>query len=611
MDSLRRGINEDQRAMLNKVLKNASFTTTHRASGTRRGGFKIKSIRSDPPHIQKFEKDGKSVTVSEYFRSEYGIELRYDFLPCVSNQRDHLFPMEVCALLENQKYPKVKKLTDVQTSDILSLATVPPEERFKKIQKGIATLRYEDNEYCRQFGFNIDPRPVTAEARVLDSPELLYHPSSQEPVVKPGVGMRNMRGKKLAMGGTLDSWAVVVFAGQHEARPDTIERFISDFCGACQNMNLKVLNDRPPILYGDSRGGYEQILKKAFLQGYNSCGQIPPRLLLCVLPRKDKTLYGNIKKITDTVVGVPSQCVVVDHFKRKPANINYLSNVILKVNVKLGGTNCFIRPESIPFLSDEVSMIMGADVSHCGISRDSPSVASLVGTIDPRASRYASSIRYQSARVEEIEQIADMTRELLLHFYNKTGMKPRRLLMFRDGVSDGQFRTVVDHEVKGILEACNLLEAGYQPKVTFVTIQKRHHVRFYPENRRDGDKLGNCVPGTVLDTAITHPTEFDFYLQSHSSLKGTARPGRYHVLFDQNNFSADELQQLTYNLCYLFARSTASVSMATPAYYADILCMRGNFHRSLFGEASTYNDEKADLDFEKVNPKLQASLYFM
>jgi eukaryotic translation initiation factor 2C len=32
--------------------------------------------------------------------------------------------------------------------------------------------------------------------------------------------------------------------------------------------------------------------------------------------------------------------------------------------------------------------------------------------------------------------------------------------------------------------------------------------------------------------------------------QGTSRPTHYHVLLDENRFTADALQTLTYNLCY-------------------------------------------------------------
>ena len=53
--------------------------------------------------------------------------------------------------------------------------------------------------------------------------------------------------------------------------------------------------------------------------------------------------------------------------------------------------------------------------------------------------------------------------------------------------------------------------------------------RFFPQNERDGDKSGNCQAGTVVDREVSHPTEFDFYLQSHGGLLGTSRPAHYSV----------------------------------------------------------------------------------
>ena len=53
-------------------------------------------------------------------------------------------------------------------------------------------------------------------------------------------------------------------------------------------------------------------------------------------------------------------------------------------------------------------------------------------------------------------------------------------------------------------------------KITIVVVGKGHHVRFFPKTEREGDRSGNCPAGTVVDQHITHPTEFDFYLQSHA-----------------------------------------------------------------------------------------------
>jgi eukaryotic translation initiation factor 2C len=56
----------------------------------------------------------------------------------------------------------------------------------------------------------------------------------------------------------------------------------------------------------------------------------------------------------------------------------------------------------------------------------------------------------------------------------------------------------------------------------------RDRARLFPADK-DADKSGNCPAGTVVDRDIGHPTEFDFYLQSHGGILGTSRPGHYSV----------------------------------------------------------------------------------
>jgi len=98
------------------------------------------------------------------------------------------------------------------------------------------------------------------------------------------------------------------------------------------------------------------------------------------------------------------------------------------------------------------------------------------------------------------------------------------------------------------------------------------------------DKSGNILPGTVVDQRICHPTEFDFYLCSHAGIQGTSRPTHYHVLYDENHFTADGLQSLTNNLCYTYARCTRAVSVVPPAYYAHLAAFRARYY--VEGESS-------------------------
>ncbi|KAM0928317.1 hypothetical protein ACQ4PT_002411 [Festuca glaucescens] len=141
-----------------------------------------------------------------------------------------------------------------------------------------------------------------------------------------------------------------------------------------------------------------------------------------------------------------------------------------------------------------------------------------------------------------------MIRDLLIAFRRKTGRRPERIIFYRDGVSEGQFSHVLLHEMDALRKACASLEEGYLPPVTFVVVQKIHHTRLFSEAHA---KREMTAAGTVVGIMICHnPTEFGYYLCSHAGIQGTSRPTHYHVLYDENHFTADALQSLTNNLCY-------------------------------------------------------------
>ena len=105
------------------------------------------------------------------------------------------------------------------------------------------------------------------------------------------------------------------------------------------------------------------------------------------------------------------------------------------------------RPRML--LSEQV-IIMGADVTHPGADRQEagkPSIAAVVGSVDPRASQYCAEIRIQQSKQECIEDMEGMVYNILRKFnrtnYSTSTGKPQRIIFFRDGVSEGQFAKVL------------------------------------------------------------------------------------------------------------------------------------------------------------------------
>lgn len=249
---------------------------------------------------------------------------------------------------------------------------------------------------------------------------------------------------------------------------------------------------------------------------------------------------------------------------------------------------------------------MGADVTHPAPSSCAPSIAAVVSTTDKFATEYNTYCHAQGSRVEMISDLEEITVKALEGFRQKNKVFPKRIVFFRDGVSSGQFKQVLDHEVKYIKQALEKLKVV--AKLTFVVVQKRHHIRLFPLDQNK-DRSENCMPGTVIDKEITHPTEYNFILQSHAGIQGMSRPTIYHVLYDEHGMKPDELQQLCFNLCYLAERATRSISMVAPAYRAHLAAYYARMF--LEGDEGSVSSGEANVRLRAFANGIENKMYYM
>ena len=168
--------------------------------------------------------------------------------------------------------------------------------------------------------------------------------------------------------------------------------------------------------------------------------------------------------------GLATQCVQAKNVNKTSPQT--LSNLCLKINVKLGGINNILMPSMrcVPHLGafilgfhfvsrvslcttvlvccsptvfGEPVIFLGADVTHPPVGdKTKPSIAAVVGSMDAHPSRYSATVRVQAHRQEIIQELSSMVKELLIHFYRSTRFKPTRVIFYRDGVSEGQFASV-------------------------------------------------------------------------------------------------------------------------------------------------------------------------
>ncbi|EGF81781.1 hypothetical protein BATDEDRAFT_16026 [Batrachochytrium dendrobatidis JAM81] len=576
---LKHSIAEKDRNKLEKTLKGIKIITVHRNPVRRKYG--IIKFTTTPATRTMFALNNTNAeqNVADYFMTKYSIKLTFPHLPCIvvgTLNRPIYLPLEVCKLFQGQRH--LRKLNERQTADMIKFTCQAPHVRSNKISAGFTLLQQRDNDYLADFGVQINHEMVTVSARVLPAPEVSYHPGSKEPLITPQDGAWNLRDKMVAQGVTLRAWCVIVFGTEKDYSTSAIQSFITLMVQTCEECGVFVPNKQPPISYSNPFGDIERALIDAYIIAGESY-QERPQLLVCILPNTGVSLYAEIKRVSDTVIGIATQCLQAKHMLA--AKRQYCANVCLKINVKLGGMNSYLSSQQLPFVSERPTIILGADLTHPALgSASSQSIAAVVGSMDAQCSRYTSSIRIQNGgrNIEYIQDLTAMMIELLKTFYQTCSAKPERIVFYRDGVSESQFNTVLRYEIDSIRRACAALDPEYHPTVTFIIVQKRHHARFFPIRPEDTDKSGNVLPGTVVDLGVTHPSEFDFYMCSHPGLQGTSKPTHYKVLFDENGFTSDSLQELTYRLCYLYCRATRSVSVVPPAYYAHLVATRARFH---------------------------------
>ncbi|XP_076888490.1 protein argonaute MEL1-like [Bidens hawaiensis] len=550
--------------------------------------YKVHALTVQPISQLTFpDETGAIISVVQYFRERYNINLRYLSLPAIqagTDAKPTYLPPEICYLAGGQRY--ALKLNEKQVTNLLRATCQRPREREDSILKTMQSNKYNKDALVNSdFGMRVREQLTSIDARVLPPPPLQYHGSSE---VKPLVGQWNMIDLKMINGGTVNYWAIANFSRQRE---DAVMRFCNELVQMCQNKGI-VFNPQPLIrMVSAPPHNLEKALVDIRAQCAAQLKRVAPnsqlQLLFVILPEAKGT-YGRIKRVCETELGIVSQCCRPAHVMK--LSKQYFENVAMKINVKVGGRNSVLSASlngRLPYVTDRPTIIFGADVTHPSPGEDSsPSIAAVVASMDwPQVTKYKALVSAQQHRQEIIQDLyhrngdahGGMIRDLLISFKKSTGHKPHRIIFYRDGVSEGQFNEVLLSEMDNIRKACISLEADYMPPVTFIVVQKRHHTRFFPDkhgDRNSTDRSGNILPGTVVDTKICHPTEFDFYLCSHAGIQGTSRPTHYHVLYDENKFTADGLQILTNSLCYTYARCTRSVSIVPPAYYAHLAAFR-------------------------------------
>lgn len=235
-----------------------------------------------------------------------------------------------------------------------------------------------------------------------------------------------------------------------------------------------------------------------------------PTIIICVLASASADRYSAIKKKCYVDRGVPSQVILAKTLTNKGV-MSIATKVAIQLNCKIGGIPWSVH---IPVSG---LMVVGYDVCRDTTKRGitlnkcqrfvhsicfvitGKSYGAMVATLN-RSGRYVNFVTEHSAE-EELSHNFGANLILACRYYaNENGHLPKKFIIYRDGVGDGQLPYVIEQEVGSIKK--RLIDELYMdepaPGIAFIVVSKRINTRVFHRGE-------NPPPGTVIDDVITLP----------------------------------------------------------------------------------------------------------
>jgi eukaryotic translation initiation factor 2C len=322
-------------------------------------------------------------------------------------------------------------------------------------------------------------------------------------------------------------WGCVAIIDARSAEDDELEKVAHEFRNHVDRNCGLAMQGVPRIVRGRNARASEDEVEKLFR---SALGAQPPKIIL-VLLRRDTALYASIKRVCDVKLGVHTVCM--DWYKARKCQAPYFGNVALKWNLKVRGANHHLV-DRVGLIKEGKTMFVGYDVTHPTNVPDTkkkgsdaegaaPSIVGLVASTDKNLNQWPATAWVQPGGTEvcEDEQLTKAMASRLKIWKDGNGSYPEKIIIYRDGVSEGQFILVLEKELPRIREACRkVYPAAKQPQLAIIVSVKRHHTRFYPTTKGNTSRSGNIRPGTVVDRGVTQSRYWDFFLTAHDCLQG-------------------------------------------------------------------------------------------
>lgn len=345
--------------------------------------------------------------------------------------------------------------------DIASFTRVTPNQRVDAARKFIAKVNETPSarQILDNWGLRLCDDVLRLQGRNLPSERIKFGDNKIIENVSGDFGNR-LDGNVLFEVIDLNNWILMYTKQDAKAK----DEFLAQVSRCAGPMGLKWNKPVQYALPNDRNDTYTNALRTQLHS------DIQMVVLICPTSRDDR--YAAIKKICCSENPVASQVINARTLANQQKNRNIVQKILMQMNCKLGGSLWTIR---IPFPN---VMICGTDTYHSAV-KTSNSVAAFVASLNKSYTKWYSKATIQSGR-EELGHGITISMEGALKTYKKfNDTLPDRIIIYRDGVGDGQLKVCKDFEFPQIKRACRLVNEYYNPEITFIVVQKRINTRIF------------------------------------------------------------------------------------------------------------------------------------
>ncbi|XP_063975996.1 piwi-like protein Siwi isoform X2 [Diachasmimorpha longicaudata] len=426
----------------------------------------------------------KPICYIDYYKSKYGITIKVPRQPLLvsrSSARDRRAGKDEIIYLVPELC-KATGLTNDMRNDFRLMSALAEHTRVeprKRIDKLLAFNRRLHNEPTIQQEFQnwnlkLDTKLLQVPGRLLPKENVYFGDNQKVEAGINGDWTRSIN-DSLYITAELKSWVVVV--------PERLVREAKNFVAVMMRSAKNFLISEPQYrtISSDRSESYTACLERIM-------STVNPQLVMCILMKHRADTYSAIKKKLCIDRPVPSQVVTARCLNNKGIT-SIATKVVIQMNCKIGGIPWTVH---IPVSG---LMVVGYDVCR-DISKRGTDFGAMVASLDKKLSRYFSTVSAHTSGEELSSHLAANMVKALAKYQEVNKALPSTIVIYRDGVGEGQIPFVVDHEVMNVKRATEKIYRG-PVKLGYILVNNGTNTRLFQGTR-------NPLPGGEARHCDTH-----------------------------------------------------------------------------------------------------------